>query len=331
MATIKDVAKEAGVSFKTVSRVLNNDPAVRESTREKVMTAVNALGYRPNIIARGMRTQRTYTFGFISDEIGTSPYAGQILQSAQNTAWQHDILLFSVNTGRQQELKNAAVDTMLDRQVDGIIYAAMFHRAVNPPENISKVPTVLLNCFTEDKKHSSIVPDEELGGYTATKYLLEKGYRRIGFLKHFEPVPAAIGRLAGYKKALAEFDIPFDPDLVAERISFIHGGYQAAKQLLSLPTPPEAIYCFNDRMASGAYQALSEFGLSVPDNIAIIGFDDQPEFSAHQRPPLTTLKLPYADMGEWAVNHLLQLIEGQSEKTPVHLKLECPLVIRESA
>ncbi|MCA9936960.1 MAG: LacI family DNA-binding transcriptional regulator [Anaerolineales bacterium] len=330
MTTIKDVAKKAGVSFKTVSRVLNNDDAVRASTRERVLAAMAALNYRPNAIARGLRTQRTHTIGFISDEIGTSPYAGQILQSAQNMAWQHGILLFSVNTEHQTELKKSAVEMLLNRQVDGIIYAAMYHRCVTPPDNIRNIPAVLLDCFVEDGSLPSVVPDEQMGGYTAVKHLLEKGYRRIGFLNHNEPVPAATGRLAGYQQALAEFQIAFEPALVAEDVSFIDGGYRAAQQLLNMSHRPEAIFCFNDRMALGTYQAMAERGLSVPGDVAVVGFDDQPKFAAHLRPSLTTVRLPYNEMGIWAVEQILRLIDGQDNSKRIQEKLTCELIIRES-
>ena len=330
----KDVAEVAGVSIKTVSRVINDAPHVREHVRQRVWEAIERLDYRPNALARGLRIQRTYTFGFISDEIGTSPYAGQILQGAQDLAWQHKNLLLSVNTGRDKQLKEAAVNALLNRQVDGIIYAAMYHRSVDPPENIYIVPTVLLNCFIEDRSLPSVVPDDEQGGYMATKLLLDRGYSRIGFANHDEPTPAAVLRLAGYQRALDEAGVPFDPALVARDISFPDGGYRTAHQLMSLAQPPNAIFCFNDRMALGAYQALQELGLKVPADVAVVGFDNQPDLAAVLRPPLTTFELPHYEMGQWAVAHLLEWIEHperQAGSPLVQKTLVCPLVERDSA
>jgi LacI family transcriptional regulator len=332
--TIKDVAQQAGVSFKTVSRVLNDDPAVRESTRRKVLDAIDSLGYQPNVLARSLRTQRTHTIGFISDEIGTSPHAGNMLQGAQDQAWEQNFLLLSIDTGRDEQIKQVAIDTLLGRQVDGIIYAAMYHRVVHPPPSIRQVPSLLLDCFVDDRSLPSVTPNEELGGYTATTYLLKKGYRRIGFLNHNVPQPAALGRFAGYRQALAEHDIPLNEQLVVEDQGVIAGGFRAASKLMALSQPPEAIFCFNDRMALGVYQAIEELGLAIPADVAIVGFDDEPEFAAWLRPPLTTLQLPHYDMGRWAVDHLLQLIAQPDDpaiSVPMQYLIECPLVERESA
>jgi LacI family transcriptional regulator len=332
--TIKDVADRAGVSFKTVSRVLNNDPAVRESTRSKVLAAIDSLGYQPNVLARSLRTQRTHTIGFVSDEIGTSPYAGRMLQGAQDCAWEQNFVLLSIDTGRDEQLKQAAIDTLLGRQVEGIIYAAMYHRVVHPPPSVYQVPTVLLDCFVEDRSLASVTPNEELGGYTATSCLLSKGYRRIGFLNHNVPQPASLGRLAGYKKALAEHGISLDEQLMVKDRGFIDGGYRAAQRLMSLPQPPEAIFCFNDRMALGVYQAFQELGVAIPGDVAVVGYDNEPDLAAWLRPPLTTLELPHYEMGRWAASHLLGLIAQERDAggaEPVQHLMTCALVERESA
>lgn len=331
--TLEDIAREVGVSSQTVSRAINNKGRINSATRARVLAAAERLGYQPNAVARSLRAKRTHTIGFISDEIGTSPFAGQILQGAQDLAWEHDILLLSVNTSRQEGLKQAAVNTMLNRQVDGIIYAAMYHRAVNPPAIIRKTPTVLLDCFVPNRSLPSVVPDEQLGGYTATRYLLEKGYRQIAFINHSVEQPAAFGRLAGYRQALTEFGIRINPLLIAADRAVVGGGYRAAQEILKVNPRPEAIFCFNDRMALGAYQALNEHGVKIPDDIAIVGFDNEPDFATWFRPPLTTLQLPHYEMGQWAVDHLLWLIENpeQAKRPAVQKMLECPLVERESA
>lgn len=333
-ATIKDVATEAGVSFKTVSRVLNDDPAVRADTRKKVLEAIDLLGYQPNVVARGLRTQRTHTIGFVSDEIGTSPFAGKMLQGALERAWEQGFLLLSVDTEQDERLKQAAVDALLSRQVDGIIYAAMYHRAADPPPTVHQVPTVLLDCYAEDCSLPSVTPDEEIGGYTATAYLLAKGHKRVGFIKHNIVQPASVGRLAGYKRALAENNIPFDESLVVEERGYIAGGFQGTMRLMQVPQPPTAIFCFNDRTALGAYQAIHELGLSIPADVAVIGFDNEPDFAALLRPSLTTLELPHFEMGRWAVDHLLKLIAMPAVDraiAPLQHVMVCPFIERESA
>lgn len=334
MTTIKDVAKKAGVSFKTVSRVLNEDTAVRESTRAKVLAAVAALDYQPNMMARSLRSQRTHTIGFLTDKIATTPYAGQILQGAQDLAWQHNILLLTVNTDGDQVMKQTAVNTLLNRQVDGIIYATMYHREVHPPENIREVPAVLLDCYVADASLPSVVPDEVAGGLDVTNYLLQKGHRRIGFICDREDVPAKIGRLQGYKTALAAYAIPFEPDLVKWGASDQQGGYDCAMALLQQENRPTALFCYNDRMAMGAYDALRKLNFTIPDDVAVIGFDNQELIAPFLYPPLTTMQLPHYEMGQWAINQLLNLIEQTEEEASqpaIQHKLPCPLVERLSA
>ncbi len=335
--SMKDVARLAGVSQTTVSFVLNNvtDANIAQETQDRVWKAVKELGYRPNAIAQGLRAQRTHTIGFVSDEIATTPYAGFMIQGAQDLAWQHDNIILLVNTGGDAKMKEASVNIMLDRQVDGIIYATMYHREAHPPEAVKQVPTVLLDCFVADQTLPSVIPDEITGGREATLHLLQKGHRHIGLITDISNVPAKHGRLQGYKEALASYQIPFDETLVATGESQTKGGYDAAMQLMQQTNKPTAIFCYNDRMAMGAYDALRKLGLSIPADVAVIGYDNQELIAAHLYPALTTMKLPHYEMGQWAVKHLLELIENpqqaneQSQK-PIQQLLTCPLIERES-
>ncbi len=302
-------------------------------TREKVRAAVDELDYRPNAIAKGLRTQRTNTIGFISDVIGTTPYAGRILQGAQDAAWDSGKLLVSINTGSNQGVREAAVSTLLDRRVDGIIYAAMYHREVKPPEALYRVPSVLLDCFVADHSLPSVIPNEENGAYTAVSHLFERGYRRIGFLCDVDNTPAKFGRLEGYRQALADHGVSFDETLVCEAPSIQSGGYDAALVLLQRNEPPDALFCYNDRMAMGAYDALRKSALEIPSDMAVVGFDNHELIAAHLHPPLTTMQLPHYEMGEWALNHLLSLIDNpgqRKEMLPEQHILDCPLIVRKS-
>ena len=331
---MKDVAELAGVSRTTVSFVINDVPNanIPQETKDKVLTAVAQLGYRPNAIARGLRAQRTHTIGFISDVIATTPHAGHMIQGAQDLAWEHDILLLLINTGGNQEMKATAVDMLLERQVDGIIYATMYHRQASPPANIKDVPAVLLDCFIEDHSLPSVVPDEVLGGYEATKTLIEKGHTRIGFINNIDDIPATNGRLQGYKQALAEANISFDPEIVITEYES-NGGYDGALKLMKTDNPPTAIFCFNDRMAMGTYDAIRNLNLTIPNDVAIIGFDNQELIAPNLYPTLTTMELPHYEMGKWAVEKLLQLINNPTvrEETAVQHKMPCPLITRNSA
>ena len=160
--SMQDVATLAGVSRTTASFVINNvdGSGIPEETRRRVWDAVKQLGYRPNAIARGLRSAKTSTIGFISDEVATSPFAGEIIHGAQDRAWEDEMLLLLVNTGGNQAMKRVAVETLLQRQVEGIVYATMYHREVHPPEGVRQVPTVLLDCYVADASLPSVVPDE---------------------------------------------------------------------------------------------------------------------------------------------------------------------------
>lgn len=333
-SSMQDVASLAGVSRTTVSFVINETPNtnIPQETKNKVWAAVEELSYRPNVIAQGLRSQQTRTIGFISDEIATTPYSGRIIQGAQDLAWQHHHLLLLVNTGSDQTMKEMAVNMMLDRQVDGIIYATMYHREVHPPENIREAPTVLLDCFVADRSLPSVVPDEVAGGKDVTEYLIKKGHRRIGFVCDEANVVAKFGRLQGYKETLARHSIPFDEQLIATGPSVQKGGYDAAMALMQPPNPPTALFCYNDRMAMGAYDAIRKLNLRIPDDVAIIGFDNLELIAANLYPSLTTMALPHYEMGQWAVTHLLKLIQngGWPEQTPEQHVMSCPLVERES-
>ncbi|MCB8936398.1 MAG: LacI family DNA-binding transcriptional regulator [Anaerolineae bacterium] len=331
---MQDVATLAGVSRTTASFVINNveDAGIPQDTRLRVWDAVKQLGYRPNAIAQGLRSAKTHTIGFISDEVATSPFAGEIIHGAQDRAWEDEKLLLLINTGGNRTMKQLAAETLLQRQVEGVIYATMYHREVHPPESIRQVPTVLLDCFVADGTLPSIVPDEVSGGSRATSLLLERGHRRIGFINDSNPVPASVGRLEGYKQALAAHNVPFDESLVFAGESIARGGYECAMQLMKLPDRPTALFCFNDRMAMGAYDALRNLGLSIPGDVAVVGFDNQEVIAASLYPALTTMELPHYQMGRWAVDELLRLLaQGEPDsETPVRYKIDCPLISRDS-
>ncbi|MCA9873379.1 MAG: LacI family DNA-binding transcriptional regulator [Anaerolineales bacterium] len=331
---MKDVADLAGVSRTTVSFVINKVPAanIPPETQERVWTAVEELGYRPNVLAQGLRSQQTHTIGFLSDEIATTPHAVHIIQGAQDEAWQYDKLILLVNTGSDESMKKAAVNMMLDRQVDGLIYATMYHREVHPPDIVHQLPTVLLDCFVADGSLPSIIPDEVNGGQQATEFLLQKGHRRIGFINNIDPIPARYGRLQGYQQALAAYGIPFDEDLTVYQETDPASGYDGTMALMNLSNPPTALFCFNDRMAMGAYDALRKLNLSIPDDVAVVGFDNQELIAAHLHPGLTTIALPHYEMGQWAVEYLLKLINKKdSIDKDLQYIINCPLIERDSA
>jgi LacI family transcriptional regulator len=336
--TIEDIAKIAGVSRGTVSRVLNNHPAVSDETRDTVLKVMERLNYRPNFSARHMRTDSSNLvgFGLITDEVITTPYAVDMIRGAQETLWAMGKVMLVVNAGYQKKMTEASLEALLERRVEGIIYAAMYHRPVELPLENPQVPIVLANCFSPDRLYASVVPDEVAGGYAATKHLLAKGHRRIGFINlgpplegGGEPVPAATGRLEGYRKALAEYDLPFDPVLIRYTGQTPQSNLSLVYELMRLAVPPTAIFCGNDRTAMSCYGALAELGLWIPDDVAVVGYDNQPDIAGGLWPPLTTVQLPHYGMGKWAVEYLMSAKNSQAQ--PTQHKLDCPLVERESA
>ena len=332
---MSDVAKLAGVSPTTVSLVINDvaNANISSETRMRVKDAIRKLSYRRNSAAKALRTNQTHTIGFLTDEVATSPFAGEIIRGSQEKAWSNNKVLLIVSAGDNTSMKKAAVEVMLDRQVEAVIYAAVNHKIINPPSNLYEIPSVLVDCSCPDRSLPSFVPDEVKGGRNATEALLSKGHRRIGFINIRTVVeePAGIGRLKGYKQALQAFGVEFDPTLVREGNSLANDGYLYALELLQLPQPPTALFCATDRMAMGAYDAIREQGLRIPQDIAVVGFDNQEIISAFLRPALTTVQLPHYQMGQLAVEYLLNSSSGEREgEQPPQYIIDCPFIERDS-
>ncbi len=326
-----DVARVAGVSQTTVSFIVNNVPNanIPQETRDRVWAAVEELGWRPNAMARGLSLQRSHSIGLISDEIVTSSHAGKIIQGAQDAGWSHSKMLLVINTGNNRDIERAALEMMLERQVEGLIYATMYHRQVVPPPELAQVPIVLLDCYIADRSLPSVVPDEVQGGRMATDVLLRKGHRRIAFINDVNPIPASFGRLEGYKQALASYGVPFDPSLVRSARGVAEEGYRCVVELMQLPERPTALFCFKDEMAMGAYDAVKQLGLRIPDDMAIVGFDNLEVIATNLHPPLTTIELPHYAMGQYAVRYLLDHVDG-SHLDLIQHTIACPLIERAS-
>ena len=331
-ATIKDVAERSGVSITTVSHVLNEVPGKRvgSATRVRVLKAAEELSYSPNRLARGLRTQRTQMIGFLSDRVSTTPFAGQMIVGAQDAAAEAGSLLVLLNSGGDPKLEEREVQALHERQVDGIVYALFYHRVVTPPASLRNGPVVLLDARTPDSSMSSVVPDEVGGSRAAVEELLATGHRQIAFINDCDDIPARSLRLAGYRQALEVYGMPFDDSLVIERTADASGGYAAAIELLTRYDRPTGIFCFNDRMAMGVYQAASVLGLTIPADLSVVGFDNQELISDSLRPGLTTVALPHYEMGQWAVKTLLKRIEAQSPYQLAHALMACPIIRRGS-
>jgi LacI family transcriptional regulator len=333
--TMKDVAKLAGVSQSSVSLVLNRTTGARisEETQRRVRETAKQLGYQ--LVARGHAPSDVppagcNVVGYIVDEISTTPRPIVTIDGAREAAWEHGCVLSIFATRGDADLEAAALRALLAQPaLVGVIYSSIFTRRVEMPALLSGVPTVLLNCYTADGALPSVVPGEVAGGHTATERLLREGHRRIGLINGEPWMDGARDRLKGYRQALATADLPFDPTLVRDGDWMPTSGYEHARSLMREPRPPTALFCANDLMALGALEALKEMGLSVPADVSLIGYDDQ-EMAQHTRPALTSILLPNAEMGRWAAECLVaEVIHGRPVR-PRHVKMDCPLVERDS-
>jgi LacI family transcriptional regulator len=329
---IRDVAAEAGVSVTTVSHVLNHFSGARVSdeTRQRVEASAERLGYAANGLARGLRLQRSQTLGLLSDEIATTPHAGRIILGAQETASARGWVLILLTTGKDRQAEQREIRALTQHRVDGVLYATMYHREVVVPQQLRVMPVVLLDASSRDETIPSVVPDEVGGGRAAVQHLLEHGHRSIGFVTNVDDIPATHGRLRGYRAALDEAGIGYRPDLVVAATTDARGGFRAASALLDRPDRPTALFCFNDRLAMGAYRAAAELGLRVPADLSIIGFDNQELIAENLYPGLTTMALPHYEMGAWAVSTMIDTVEGKSAEDARRITMPCPLIVRES-
>ncbi|KRE71133.1 LacI family DNA-binding transcriptional regulator [Arthrobacter sp. Soil762] len=334
---IKDVAVAAGVSVTTVSHVLNDVKYARISpeTRDKVKSAAEQLGYGPNRLAQALRTQRTGMLGLVSEDIATTPHAGRIILGADEAARARGYNLMIINTSgtASPESRDADVEALLERRVDGILYATMYHRHVQVPVNLGSVPSVLVDSVSTGGSITAVVPDEEGGARAAVGILLAAGHTRIGFLNNTDNVPATRDRLRGFRATLTEAGLDGDAAPVESEISEVQGGYEAARRMLGREDRPTGLFCYNDRMAMGAYRAAAELGLSIPGDLSVVGFDDQELIAANLYPGLTTVALPHYEMGAWAAENLIDAIEGKTDLALMALHptiLDCPPVLRDS-
>lgn len=328
---IRDVSKAAGVSVTTVSHALSETHQSRVSpeTRQHVREVAARLGYAPNRLASGLRNQRSYLLGLVSDQIASTPFAGEMILGAQDAAFERGWVLMLVDSGGNRALEERQVSTLLQHQVDGIVYAKMYHQHVHVPADVQGVPVVLLDAVDADGRFSSVVPDEVAAARTAVKELTDAGHRRIGFINNSDDIPATAGRLEGYREGLAEAGIKFDDELVTRRAPEVGGGRDGAQKLLSLPDRPTALFCFHDRQAFGAYEVAASLGLSIPDDLSIVSIDNFEIIADGLWPGLTSVALPHYDMGRWAVSRLLDEIENPDGQ-PAQIRFECPIVRRGS-
>ncbi|MCW1931971.1 LacI family DNA-binding transcriptional regulator [Pararhodobacter zhoushanensis] len=328
--TMMDVAAKAGVSQATVSLILNGSPGARfsEDTRLKVREAAQALGYRLTQRGPVQMTSAANLIVFVVDELTSDPWMALAFEGARERALERGVSMSLAVCRNANVIDDDLVRQYSQIPVVGFIYGTMLTREISSQAVFPQAPTVLLNCYDAKRRLPSVMPGDLEGGRTATQQLIDSGRKRIGFINGQEGIDASSDRLRGYRQALASNDISFDPALVYNGTWEPPSGYDGTRAFLALDTPPDAIFCANDMMAAGCYDALKEAGLRIPQDMAVIGFDNR-EIAQFMRPPLTSLILPHYEMGVAAADQILDIAAGL---TPRHnqIKVECELIERES-
>jgi LacI family transcriptional regulator len=308
----------AGVSPTTASFVLSGrgqEMRISSDVEQRVLKTAAKVQYRPNILSVGLRTGTTRTIGFVSDTVATLPFAGELIKGALEAARERGVMLFIGETEGDPELERQLLQAMHDRQVDGIIFAAMYTRRIALPKGLATAPAVLLNAISKrPSRLPSVLPDEPEAGRAAARVLLEAGHRDgihlIGAGPGARDVPAggvaAVERLEGIRTTLAQAGVKvasgrlcreWEPD----------AGFAATRAVLRRGRP-RALICFNDRLALGAYQALADAGLRVPADVSVVSFDDD-AIASWVRPGLTSIAIPHYDLGRTAVDVLFDEID----------------------
>jgi LacI family transcriptional regulator len=326
--TIMDVAQEAGVSYATVSRVVNNKGYIKPETRERVMRAVTRLGYVVNQQARSLASGRSQVVGLLVPGLETA-YIGEIIRGIDEelVGASYDLMLYTAHRRRTRE--SAYVATLTQGMADGLLLVL----PRDPGAYIETLrrrgfPYVLIDHQGVDDAGPAVGATNRQGGYDATRHLIELGHRRVGFITGSLDLGCSNDRLAGYHSALTEFGLPVESGLVREGDFTQPAGFRAARELLALPEPPSAIFASNDLMAFGTMEAARVRGLRIPEDISIIGFDDIPQ-ALHVHPPLTTVRQPLEQMGRLAARMLLRQIDDRQQLVQ-RIDLPTELVVRDS-
>ena len=311
---LEDIAKETGFSISTVSRVLSNSNyPVAEQIREKVVRAAETMGYEPNIAARSLRTDRTKTIGIIVDDL-LSPFTPPIVRGIQDYLNETGFLSLIVNSDWDPNQEQAAIKTLLSRPVDGIIFVEYSHQTTSDALERSNKPRVFVHRLFGSPIKNSVVPDDHYGASLATEHLIGLGHDRIGYINGPENWHTCRARLRGYQDTLANHNLPFDESLIQPGDWEMDSGYAAAQNFLKQEEPPTAIFAANDSMALGAIYAIQDAGLRIPEDIAVVGYDNR-NFTTTVRPRITTVSMPVIEMGGVAAELLLkQIAEGRRRR-----------------
>jgi LacI family transcriptional regulator len=317
-ARLQDVAERAGVSKTTASFVMTGrrDMRISADAEERVLRAARELNYRPSLLARSLRTNLSQTIGFVSDVVATEPFAGDLVRGSIATASLQSHLLFVVETEGDAKLEKQLVQDMLDRGVLGFIYASMATRKVSVTKLLRAKPLVLLNCVPRGNRTgvTAVVPNDRQAGRAAIELLVEYGHANgIVLVGERNPdIVASVERVRGMEEALVGYGFALSAEI--DCLWWPESAYAEVARYLAEARAPTAMICMNDRVAMGSYQALSEKGLAVPDDVSVLSFDDS-DLSKWLRPQLTSIAIPHFELGRRAV----ELLFTENLTPAVHL------------
>ncbi|MCZ4059750.1 ribose operon transcriptional repressor RbsR [Pantoea sp. LMR881] len=327
---MKDVARKAGVSTSTVSHVINNNRFVSDGVREKVELAIRELNYAPSALARSLKINQTHTIGMLLTA-SSNPFYAEVVRGVEDSCYERGYSLILCNTAGDEERMNRSLETLLQKRVDGLLI--MCTESHLPSADIlnryPSIPTVMMDWAPFEERGDIIQDNALLGGELATQHLIDSGYTRIACIAGpLDKTPARM-RLEGYQNAMAKNGLPILPGYVVNGDFEFRGGYNAMIELLALDTPPQAVFTSNDAMAVGVYHALFQEGLTIPHDVAVMGYDDI-ELARYLSPPLTTVHQPKDELGELAIDTLIHRL-SDPDASPQTLVLTPELVIRGSA
>jgi len=328
IATLKDVARRAGVSTATVSHVINETRFVSEELKARVHQAMRELNYRPNAIARSLRRRKTHNIGMIVPDI-SYPFLAEVARGVEDKGFELGYNVILCDSDGDLEREADYIELLQEKKVDGIVFVAAGESSSHVQTLIEQgMPVVVCDRELPGVEVDTVIADNVGSGYQATEHLIGLGHRRIGGIGGPKGLCISNKRLEGYRRALEEHGIPLSEELIIHSDFRCRGGYEAMKELLALDAPPTAVFACNDLMAIGAICAASKKRLRMPQDIAIIGCDDI-ALASFTNPSLTTVAQPKHEMGAIAVEMLVERIKDRS-KPPTRRLLLTELVIRDS-
>ena len=330
--TVADVAHAAGVSMMTVSRVMNDKPGVSDEVRRRILTLADEMGYRPSQLARGLATHQTLTIGLIVPDIA-NPFFAQLVRGAEDVAFEHGYTLFLLNTVEDIEREAAALDSLWQKEIDGVILCSSRLPGDELETSIQRFPAVLL--FNRELTNplpnvATLNIDDTLGAELAVRHFIAHGRRRIALVAGPTTSVSGQRRLDGYRAALRAADLVFDPALLEHCAPTTEGGRAATHAILARRPRADAILAFNDLVAIGVMQACEEAGKNVPLDVGVIGVDNIP-FAAIVRPGLTTIAVDLVEVGRQAMDTILRIIRSDDASAQLMVQIRPHLIRRHSA